>query len=354
MILGKTGVGKSTLCNILFGFNEAETGDGRPISKIITVREKKGYPFALYDTPGFELNEKQQTNLIKEIKTIIRDGYQSKDISKQIHCILYCINTAANKYEEKEIQFLKELTRVTNENQVPVIIVLTQSFSKKKAIDMKKELKKENLNVVDIIPVLAKDMEINDNYTVKAYGMDNLLKCLEAKLPKTLQTTLRNIRIAIYEIESLKVVKNTVIVNFGAASILPATIDYMALVTTDTIMLTKISQIFGFDIPDNTLRLILYSVIGSELNGYVEQKIFSLTKFIPVAGPIISSIIEGSTGAATTYLLGIAYINLMKSLYKEENISFNDFFSEKGIIKIQETFKKNFNENYDEKIKKIL
>ena len=55
IVVGKSGVGKSTLINSLFRDKIAETGLGRPITTEIRKIEKKDYPMAIYDTPGFEL-----------------------------------------------------------------------------------------------------------------------------------------------------------------------------------------------------------------------------------------------------------------------------------------------------------
>ena len=56
IIIGKSGVGKSTLINTLFRGNFAETGLGRPVTSEIRKLSKKDYPLSIYDTPGFERN----------------------------------------------------------------------------------------------------------------------------------------------------------------------------------------------------------------------------------------------------------------------------------------------------------
>lgn len=58
VVLGKSGVGKSTLVNAVFGFDIAETGIGRPVTNHMKKYTKKDFPMAIYDTKGFELGKR--------------------------------------------------------------------------------------------------------------------------------------------------------------------------------------------------------------------------------------------------------------------------------------------------------
>lgn len=78
IVVGKSGVGKSTLINSLFRDKIAETGLGRPITTEIRKIEKKDYPMAIYDTPGFELSEGQQAKVKEEIIELIHKGLQQE------------------------------------------------------------------------------------------------------------------------------------------------------------------------------------------------------------------------------------------------------------------------------------
>ena len=77
IVIGKSGVGKSTLINSLFRGNFVETGLGRPVTAEIRRVEKKDYPLAVYDTPGFELSPGQQDKVKNEVIEIISRGFAS-------------------------------------------------------------------------------------------------------------------------------------------------------------------------------------------------------------------------------------------------------------------------------------
>ena len=133
IVAGKTGVGKSTLINAVFREKLAETGMGKPVTDHMRKITKKGVPLAIYDTRGFELGKEVQAEVKKEVVDTISKGLATQDINKAIHCIWYCIHTASNRVEPEEIEWLKELSKENQITQVPIIVVLTQSFSKKNA-----------------------------------------------------------------------------------------------------------------------------------------------------------------------------------------------------------------------------
>ena len=67
LLVGKTGVGKSTLVNNVFREQLASTGIGKPITKHLRRISKEGVPIVLYDTRGLELSESVQSEVRKEI-----------------------------------------------------------------------------------------------------------------------------------------------------------------------------------------------------------------------------------------------------------------------------------------------
>ncbi|RFE01339.1 GTPase [Streptococcus parauberis] len=148
IVAGKTGVGKSTLINSVFKENLADVGIGKPVTTHMRKITKKNVPLAIYDTKGFELGLDTQNEVKREIIETIQNGLLTQDMNEVIHCIWYCINTTSNRIEDEELKWLRELSEENKQTKVPIILVLTQSISKKNAESMRKMLLDENLHII--------------------------------------------------------------------------------------------------------------------------------------------------------------------------------------------------------------
>ena len=333
MVAGKTGVGKSTLINSVFREKLAETGMGKPVTDHMRKITKKGIPLAIYDTRGFELGKEVQTEVKKEVIDTISKGLATQDINKAIHCIWYCINTASNRVESEEIEWLKELSKDNQITQVPIIIVLTQSFSKKKADEMRKMLIDENLDVIQVIPVLAEDYEIDEDYVAKSYGLDVLIKVMGEALPEELMDTLQNVQIASLEEKKRHAQAAVATASLAAAGEGAAPIpfsDCALLIPTQLGMIASITVIFGFYVNKSIITTFLSSTIGAggaQLLG--KTVVLNLLKFIPGAGTVTGGAISAGTAGVITAALGEAYIGVMELVFKGE-MSIDDIGTKKG------------------------
>ena len=343
IVAGKTGVGKSTLINSVFREKLAETGMGKPVTQHMRKLVKKGVPLAIYDTRGFELGKEVQNEVKEEIIDTINQGIAKKDINEAIHCIWYCINTASNRVEPEEIAWLKELSNDNRSTQVPIIIVLTQSFSKKKAEEMKKMLLDENLDVVQVVPVLADDYEIDEDYVAKAHGLDVLIKIMGEALPEELMDTLQNVQIASLEEKKRRAQAAVATAAVAAAGEGAAPIpfaDCALLIPTQIGMIATITVIFGFDVNKSIITALLSSTIGSGGATILGKTVVSnLIKLIPGAGAIAGGAISAGTAGVITAALGEAYIGVMELVFKGE-MSVSDIGTSKGKKLMSELFKK--------------
>lgn len=246
----------------------------------------------------------------------------TQDINKAIHCIWYCINTASNRVEPEEIEWIKELSKENQLTQVPIIVVLTQSFSKNNANLLRKTLLEENLDVIQIVPVLAKDYEIDDEYTAKSYGLDVLIRVMGEALSDDLMDTLQNVQIVSLSEKKRRaqaaVATATVVAASEGAAPIPFS-DCALLIPTQLAMIASITVIFGFDVNKSILTAFLSSTIGAGGATLLGKTVVSnLIKLIPGAGSVVGGAISSGTAGVITAALGEAYIGIMELVFKGE------------------------------------
>lgn len=345
LVIGKSGVGKSTLINTMFRGELAKTGLGRPITQEIRKIEKKDVPLVIYDTPGFELSSSQQKQVKEEIIELLEQGARSKDINDAIHCIWYCINVGANRtFDETELQWLRTLTSENQKFKVPIFIVLTQAIPKKKAQEMKHLIEKENLDIVKVVPVLAKDMEFDDEYTAKAYGLDHLVDLMSEALPQELEKAFQNVQIANLEAKkknARKAIATAVSASFTEGFTPIPFADAALLVPTQVSMIAAITIIYGFEANKRFLTAFMSATIGPLLaTGLGRTLSANLLKLIPGAGSLGGGLISATTASLITTAMGEAYIRLMEMIIKGE-IRKEDLETRAGKKQITQLFKKN-------------
>ncbi|MCI1936004.1 MAG: 50S ribosome-binding GTPase [Bifidobacteriaceae bacterium] len=342
IVAGKTGVGKSTLINAVFRDNLAATGIGKPVTEHMRKLTKQGVPLGIYDTRGFELGKDVQAQVKKEVIDTISEGLATKDINKAIHCIWYCINSASNRVEPEEIAWLKELSEENHITQVPIIIVLTQAFSKKQSQTMRAKILEENLDIVQVVPVLAQDYEIDEDYTAKAYGIEELITIMGQTLPEELAYTLQNVQIAsLGEKKRLShaavAAATTAAAGVGAAPIPFA--DSAVLVPTQIGMIASITTIFGFEVNKSVITAFLSATLGAGGATFLGRLVVTgLVKLIPGAGSVAGGAISAGTAGVLTAALGEVYIAIMELVFKGE-MKMSDFETSEGKRQIAEMFK---------------
>lgn len=351
IVAGKTGVGKSTLINSMFRENLAETGIGKPVTQHMRKISKKGVPLNIYDTKGFELGKDAQKEVKKEILDTIKSGLAGTDVNKAVHCIWYCINTASNRVEPEEIEWLRDLARENTITEVPIIIVLTQSFSKPNAEAMKNLIEDENLDVVQVIPVLAQDFVVDEEYTKKAFGLDALLAVMTEVLPDELQDTLQNVQRASLKAKKLRAqtaVASATAAAFGEGFSPIPFADCALLIPTQVAMIAGITAIYGLDINKSIITAFVSSALGTGGATIAGKTIASnLLKLVPGAGTVLGGTISGATAGLITTALGEAYILLMEALYKGD-LKEADLMTDAGKKKLKDLFKKKMKEKKDE------
>ncbi len=343
MLLGKTGVGKSTLINNLFNKRLAETGIGRPVTQEIRQYSKENYPLTIYDTPGLELGgDNAIEQLLKGVNAEIRKGINSGKMEKAIHCILYCVSATSHRFEEEEKKFIRMFLDENRDTNIPVIIVITQSISKKDAKELKSSIEAENLNVTQIVPVLAEDYELDEDTVIKAFGLDRLSELMYEIIPDAMKKTFISVQKASIRLKSGKAhaVVAAAAAAAGATGAIPIPFaDSFALVPEQIAMLASITAIFDLSLEKSAIAAITTATLGTAGATIAGKTAASgLLKLIPGAGSVAGGVISGSVAAALTAALGEAYIGIMIRIAKGE-MSVKDLSTDEGKRFMSESFK---------------
>ena len=216
LLLGKTGVGKSTLINGTLDLSEnekAKTGIGEPVTKEFdeyTSDKRKG--LRLIDSRGIELEGQNIKVVFDSSKKLIEDRAKEGDPDKLIHCIWYCFKSSGLRFENCEKEILTLLMNQYDDNNLPIIIVITQNYIAEDTEVMIDYLKKDFQNrEIIIMPVVAEKKNIGskkNEIIVKKDGIEELIiesfeKSQKAVLPavmksikeKIIQIFTRNIEI---------------------------------------------------------------------------------------------------------------------------------------------------------------
>ena len=318
LVVGKSGVGKSTLITTVFGEEIVHTGVGKPVTNQISLIEQEDFPVRIYDTVGFEIGSlgfdiKGVLKTLKgnPVQQLIKKVQATENQDDDIHVVWYVVSGSGSRIEEAEISFIKWIL----EQKIPVILVLTKCYDLTEAKLLRKQIEQLVLDAKDVILVLAKE---SDNQSV--FGIEDLIQTTVDWLPEGLQTSFIHSQEASVNIkhnEALKIVTGTMAANFGTGFTPVPGADAPVMMASQSMMITKITSIYGIDIDKQKIETALAGMLGVYAAMISGKAIAGgITKMIPGIGTIAGGLISGGVGMVITGALGFAYMELMELVLK--------------------------------------
>lgn len=171
LILGQTGVGKSSLLNALVGKYVEKTGEGKPITRRgIFEHETQidGKKVMIHDSWGLEVGQD------KEWKEIINNELKKRGVDKDIkdwfHSVTYCIQSGGDRIQDFDLQIIKQFI----DDKYNVVIALTkadQINEEKEKIFI--EIIKKETGLDTVISVSANpERKRGETETPKPFGLE--------------------------------------------------------------------------------------------------------------------------------------------------------------------------------------
>lgn len=177
LLLGKTGVGKSSFVNYFLGKDVAVTGIGKPVTQELKEFEIEynGLYLNVTDSKGLEVenSEKIKEDIIKNVVT--RNG--NDNIFEWYHTIFYCISVTNARIENYELEFLKELKGKISQN---IHIILTNCDDPEKAKaqinGMREKLNRELGENTHIYEVCSVEITKRGGKKIMPHGKEEIIK----------------------------------------------------------------------------------------------------------------------------------------------------------------------------------
>lgn len=320
LIIGKTGVGKSTLVNTVFGEEVAEVDVGKPVTPATQKHRQEGCPIIVYDTAGLELTASVnlpagviQAGNIHKVKHDVHnliEKYQTS-VKSRIHIIWYCVNSQPKRFEDLEETWVRELQK---KFKIPIVLVLTNSIptTDNKFFDTLGEMQ---LPVKEIISVLAKPYVLKDGGMIAAFGLDNLIvTSADSLVDRTREIFIQQqiVNIELTEKEALKYVLGYSAAA-GAAGMIPIPGgDIPIIIQSQAVMAAHIIHMFGLP-PDKDFLKHILSIIATSTGTAATTIASNFLKAIPGIGTLTGEMLSTIAASTLTGAFGTSLVKTLKT-----------------------------------------
>ena len=339
-VIGRTGAGKSTLINKVFGAELAKTGTGLPVSDAF-IRYPKSLEekslVIVYDSRGYEMGRERRFRM--DIVNFLREK-KSLSIDEQIHLVWYVINAGMKRFEH----FDAEIISLLRSERVPVIIVLAQADIARTSDIAKIEETIRNyqgefkFGNFKILKVAA------DPMSGEAFGVSELVNLSSELLPDLYVEALIARQIVDLELKrklAVKYIRISAAACFATGFVpIPGTTSANAI-ATQTALCTKIASLYGYGDWVEVLDKIGGLTIGSILTVGVTWLLDLFNTVFPPTS-LVTGGLKGGIAATYISIIGSTYNSVFQKLsLKNINGATKDEIEDFIKNVFREEFKKN-------------
>lgn len=337
LLIGGTGVGKSSLINTCFGEELAKVGVGKPITKHIESFSCDSKSVVLFDTKGYEIGSEKEKEFLNEV---VEYAIDFKTGDNSIHIAWYCIQAGGTRIVDFDISIIKKI----HQTGLPIAIVLTKADLLNEE-DAKKFRETINnvLPQIEVFETTIKD-ELDNLQLAELcqWSVDNLPDALKISFVAAQR---KNIKLKRAE-ASKAILQHTSGAGLVGFTPIPFS-DAPILISNQAGMIARILFIYDMGSFANQVKKLLGgAVLGALISESGMWIVAQLLKLIPTFGTFVGGMISGTVAATITYAIG-ASVSELCATFSEKVLSGNadelKSFIDGIDIFFADEFAKNFN-----------
>ena len=322
LVIGNSGVGKSTLINALLGEERAKTGWGTEgTTEELAIYESDKLNFRLIDTVGFEPSWFKGYRAINSVRKWSKNSAKEGHTDTQINVIWFCVEGTAGKLFAKSINDLSRATSMWP--SVPVIVVITKSYSvpdRSKNIEMVynafAKQKKYTKNLRKVIPVVAQVFVLNDNAFAPPEGLTELIEATNELMPEGMKSSEHDI--AAYKLNRKRFMSQAIVSVSTTAAVVVGAVpipfpDATILMPLEVALVNSLAQVYEIK-KDEASKNLFNTIVEVGTVSIVARQAISAAKAIPglnIGAAALNAIVAGSIVA----VLGEGTIYVFEQIY---------------------------------------
>jgi uncharacterized protein (DUF697 family)/GTP-binding protein EngB required for normal cell division len=323
LVIGNSGVGKSTLINAVLGNDAAEVGSGsQGVTKKLHVYENDMLPFRIIDTIGFEPSFWHRHSAIQAAKKWSKDSVKEGNDDTRINLIWFCVDGTSRKLFRQTIDSLSKATAMWP--SVPVVVVITKSYSvperreNEAMVENVFSTQKTRKNLKGIIPVVASTYVLNESAYSAPDGITELIDKTNELLPEGFQATERDI--SSFKLNRKRVFAQSVVALATTSGVVVGAVpipfaDAAILVPAEVAEIKALAKVYGIENNDGS-KEFFNKIVEVGTVSVVAKTAISALKAIPgvnlgaaalnavIAGGIMAALGEGSIYAFEQIYVG--------------------------------------------------
>lgn len=294
LVIGNSGVGKSTLINAVLGEEKAKTGYGTSgTTEKLEIYESGRIPFRIIDTIGFEPTFLKEQRAVNAVKKWSKECAKAGQDDHQINVIWFCIEGTSRKLFPKTIQSLSRATSIWK--TVPVIVVITKSYS---------------------VPERKENIEMVQNAFAAPEGITELIDATNELMPEGLRAGANDL--AEFILNRKRYLAHGIV---GAAAASGVVVGAVPIPVADAAILTPIeiaevnaiARVYGIKNDENT-KQFFNSIVEVGTVSTAAKAAIAMLKSIPginVGASVLNAVTAGCIAAG----LGEGTIYIFEQIY---------------------------------------